>query len=127
MSSSIRTEKVAQTIREALMGALLRDVSDPRLKDVMVTGVKVSKDLHLAWIYYDVRDAQELNPKKKAEIEKGLKSATSFFRRKIGEAMVSKFTPELRFQQDTHSGEVARIMSLIDQVSQSDTPGQSEE
>ena len=97
MSSSIRTEKVAQTIRETLMGLLLRDVSDPRLRDVMVTDVKVSKDLHLAWVYYDVRDAASLDPKKKSEIEKGFKSATSFFRKRIGQAMASKFTPELRF------------------------------
>lgn len=127
MSSSIRTEKVAQTIRETLMGLLLRDVSDPRLRDVMVTDVKVSKDLHLAWVYYDVRDAASLDPKKKSEIEKGFKSATSFFRKRIGQAMASKFTPELRFQQDTHSGDVARIMSLIDQVSPKSSEGLSEE
>lgn len=127
MSGSIRTEKIAQTIRETLMGLLLKDVSDPRLKDVMVTDVKVSKDLHLAWIYYDVRDAASLDKKKKIEIEKGLKSASSFFRRKIGQAMSSKFTPELRFQQDTHSGEVAKIMSLIDQISQKPVEGSSEE
>lgn len=79
MNGSIRTEKVAQTIRETLMNVLLRDVSDPRLSDVMVTDVKVSKDLHLAWVYYDTRDGASLEEKKQKEIEKGLKSATSFF------------------------------------------------
>lgn len=116
MNGSIRTEKVAQTIRETLMGVFLRDISDPRLSAVMVTDVKVSKDLHLARVFYDTRYGANLETKKQLEIEKGLKSATPFFRRKIGEAMATKFTPELRFEKDTHSVEVAHLMSLIDQV-----------
>jgi ribosome-binding factor A len=127
MNGSIRTEKVAQTIRETLMNVLIRDVSDPRLSDVMVTDVKVSKDLHLAWVYYDTRDGASLEEKKQKEIEKGLKSATSFFRRKIGEAMATKFTPDLRFKRDTHSGEVAHLMSLMDQISHKDMSVSSEE
>jgi ribosome-binding factor A len=127
MNGSIRTEKVAQTIRETLMNVLLRDVSDPRLSEVMVTDVKVSKDLHLARVYYDTRDGAALEEKKQKEIEKGLKSATPFFRRKIGEAMATKFTPDLRFERDTHSGEVAHLMSLMDQISHQDTSASSEE
>lgn len=126
MKDGRRVEKVGQTIRETLMGLLIREVSDPRLKEVMVTDVKVSKDLHLAWIYYDTRDGVELSPKKKIEIEKGLKSASSFFRRKIGEAMATKFTPELRFEQDTHTGEVSHLMNLIDQVNKNGKPDDSE-
>jgi len=121
MSDSRRVEKVGHTIRETLMGALLRDVSDPRLRDVVFTGVKVSKDLHLAWVYYDTRDGVELTDKKKQEIEKGLKSASSYFRRKIGEAMASKFTPELRFERDTHAREVESLMNLMNQINKSDS------
>lgn len=116
MSGTIRTEKVAQTIREALMNLLIRDVADPRLKDVMVTGVKVSKDLHLAWVYYDTRQGKELTAAQQKEIETGLKSASRFFRKKIGEVMASKFTPELRFEKDTHSAEVAHLMGLFDNL-----------
>lgn len=116
MSGTIRTEKVAQTIREILMNLLIRDVADPRLKDVIVTGVKVSKDLHLAWVYYDTRDGEELTPAKQKEIETGLKRASGFFRKKMGEAMATKFTPELKFQKDNHSGEVAHLMELFDSI-----------
>jgi ribosome-binding factor A len=126
MSDSRRVEKVGQTIRETLVGLLLRDVSDPRLKEVIFTDVKVSKDLHLAWVYYDARDGAELTDKKKAEIEKGLKSASSFFRKKISEVLASKFTPELRFQQDTHSREVASIMSLLEKVQRNENPDDSD-
>lgn len=126
MKDGRRVEKVGQTIRETLMGLLLREVSDPRLKEVMVTEVKVSKDLHLAWVYYDTRDGAELSAKKKIEIEKGFKSASSFFRRKIGEAMAAKFTPELRFEQDTHTGEVSHLMNLIEQVNKNGTNDDSE-
>lgn len=120
MSDSRRIEKVGHTIRETLMDLLLKDVSDPRLKEVVFTGVKVSKDLHLAWVYYDTRDGIEITDKKKIEIEKGLKSASSFFRRKIGEVMASKFTPELRFQHDTHTREVENLMNLMDQLHKND-------
>jgi|688.fasta_scaffold724582_2 ribosome-binding factor A len=116
MSASRRTERVATMIRDELSSLLLRDVSDPRLANVMFTEVEVSKDLHLAWVYYDTRDGEKLSDKKRAEIEKGLKSASSFFRRKMGDVMASKFTPELRFKQDTHTTEVTHLMNLIDQV-----------
>jgi len=116
MSGSIRTEKVAQTIRETLMNLLIRDVADPRLKDVMVTEVKVSKDLHLAWVYYDTREGVSLSASKQKEIESGLKSASRFFRKRIGEAMATKYTPELKFEKDSHSAEVAHLMELFDQI-----------
>ncbi|NBV50510.1 30S ribosome-binding factor RbfA [bacterium] len=125
MSGSIRTEKVAQTIRETLMHLLLRDVADPRIKEVIITDVKVSKDLH--WVYYDTRDGVNLAPQKKKEIEKGLSSASSFFRRKIGEAMVSKFTPELRFKLDTHTSEVNQLLGLMEQIRQSPETSSTEE
>lgn len=116
MSGSIRTEKVAQTIREALMNLLIREVADPRLQGVLFTGVKVSNDLHLAWVYYDTQDGDSLSPAKQKEIENGLKRASPFFRRKIGEVMATKFTPELRFQRDNHSKEVAHLMQLFDEI-----------
>ncbi|NBX92044.1 MAG: 30S ribosome-binding factor RbfA [Proteobacteria bacterium] len=119
MSSNRRTERVGTMIRDELMNVLLKDISDPRLVDIIFTEVEVSKDLHLAWVYYDSRDGAQLSDKKRAEIEKGLKSATPFFRRKVGQIMASKFTPELRFKQDTHSGQVTHLMQLIEQSQQS--------
>ena len=45
------TERVGEGFREILAEEIQR-LKDPRVGFVTVTGVKVSPDLHVAWVYY---------------------------------------------------------------------------
>ena len=53
MPQGARTERVGEEFREILAEAILA-LKDPRVGFVTVTGVKVSPDLHVAWVYYTV-------------------------------------------------------------------------
>src|SRR5512142_1606739 len=51
MPSEVRLQRIADRIRQELSDMLIRELSDPRLKLVNVTDVKVDKELAFADIY----------------------------------------------------------------------------
>ena len=53
MPQGARTERVSEEFREILAEAI-QALKDPRVGFVTVTGVKVSPDLRVAWVYYTV-------------------------------------------------------------------------
>ena len=52
MTSLARSERVGGLIQQLLSELLRRDISDPRLALTTITGVKVTKDLRLARVYF---------------------------------------------------------------------------
>lgn len=91
---------------------LMFNIKDPRLSQVTITGVKVSRDIGSARIYFTVSD--EANDRKDAE--RGLKSASAYIRRELGQVMRLRFIPEIRFQYDESIGYGRKIDSLLRQV-----------
>ena len=67
-----RSERVGDLILEYVSQLLSREINDPRVGVVTLTGVKVSNDLKHACIYFSVLVEQQ----RKEEILSGLKSAT---------------------------------------------------
>ncbi len=51
MPSGTRLQRIADRIRQELSEMLIREISDPRLKQIYVTDVKVDKELAFADIY----------------------------------------------------------------------------
>lgn len=113
MPQGSRTDRVSEEFREILAESI-QGLKDPRVGFVTVTAVKVSPDLHVAWVYYTVLgDAKE-----KVATRAALRSATLHLRRVLGRQIRLKVTPELRFQEDDLDGDAARIERLLDQVHQ---------
>lgn len=104
-----RGNRVADAIRQLVSEKLVSEISDPRLAGVQVVVVRMTKDLRIARIYYNVFDATEA---RKREAERGLKSAARFFRRVIAGEIRLKFAPELEFYYD----ESIEIRDRIDEL-----------
>ena len=51
MQETLRTKRVAELIRQEVSSVIRDSVHDPKVKDVVITAVKVSIDLDLAKIY----------------------------------------------------------------------------
>ena len=47
-----RIQRISNLIKKEVAGMLIREVKDPRIGMVTITGVTVSKDLRIAHIYY---------------------------------------------------------------------------
>ena len=112
--SNRRVKQVGSLVREQLAQLLLNEISDPMLRDIVVTEVEMSPDLKVAHIYY-TQGAQS-KPLKEKELDQGFKRASSFLRRRIGVELELRSVPELRFIMDKHGENLGRVLSLIDQV-----------
>jgi ribosome-binding factor A len=117
MPQGARTERVSEEFREILAEAI-QALKDPRVGFVTVTGVKVSPDLRVAWVYYTVLGEE----KARAGTRAALRSAAPHLRRELGRQVRLKVTPELRFEEDEMLARGERIDSLLRQALPGEEP-----
>lgn len=110
--SSRRTKQVGSSIMETLAEVLLREVSDPRLQNIVITDVQMSADLKVARVYFTKTSVEE-NWNEKESLQ-GFKQAHPFLKRMLGKRLALRSVPELRFERDTHGTELNRILNLIE-------------
>jgi ribosome-binding factor A len=106
-----RMRRVDEAVREVLSDAIAKDLHDPRIGFVTVTGVKTSPDLRHARVYVSVLgDA----PAREASLE-GLRSAHGFLQSAIASQLTLKHTPTLTFEYDDSVDRGMRITELLDE------------
>jgi len=88
---------------------LIRELNDPRLKQVYVTDVKVDKELAFADIFVS---AVEGNSRSR-EILDGLESASGFIRRTLASRVDLRVFPRLRFHWDPTPENADRIEKVL--------------
>jgi ribosome-binding factor A len=108
MPQGARTDRVGEEFREILAEAI-HDLKDPRVGFVTVTAVRVSSDLHVAWVYYTVLGDERA----RASTRAALRSAAPHLRRELGRQIRLKVTPELRFEPDDSTETGERIDALL--------------
>lgn len=112
-----RQRRANEAIREVVGGALLTELSDPRLQMVTVTAVETSPDLGRAKVYWTV-----LDPKKADAAAAGLEAARGVLQGKVGRALRSRNTPHLVFVRDELQDHARRLTALIDEVAPAGDP-----
>lgn len=110
--SKLRAEKLQALIKQEMSNMLIRDVKDPRVKFVTITGVEVSNDLSYAKIYVSLYGSEE----QQAEAWKGFQSALGFFRREIARRIDLRVAPVLSFHKDTSMEYSAHIESILHEL-----------
>lgn len=100
---------MADLLGREIASILQRDVKDPRIGFLTVTGADVSPDLKSAKIYYTVLGDEE----KRAAAAEAIEKAKGFMRREIGMRIKLKSVPELRFIYDDTLDRGLRIESLL--------------
>jgi len=95
---------------QRVLASLLRNIKDPRINQGMisVTAVDTTGDLRHATVYLSVYDL-----KSEKEFNKGLKSASGWLRRELGQALSLRNTPELRFELDGSIERGAKINTIL--------------
>ncbi len=119
---SRRTEKVEEVLRDVLSEILLRELKDPRLGFVTITGVKVSPDLRNAQVYYSALGDEQA----RKETEAALRRGAGFIRSQLGRRTTFRFVPELEFRFDPSVGHAHRVMELLEQVRREEQAAQPE-
>lgn len=92
------------------------ELSDPRLKNITINSVRVSPDLQLAKVYYSVMGSES----ERLAVDKGLKQASGFIRRSLGDTLKMRYTPVISFFFDESIQRAARISELIETIKRDD-------
>ena len=83
---------------------------DPCLTDVSLTAVELSRDLSVARVYFSMLNPDD-DPQPTLD---GLQRASGFLRSRLGQILVVRHVPELRFQHDDSISRGEEITRLID-------------
>lgn len=119
-----RTDRVADQLQKELAVLIQREVKDPRLGMVTVSGVEVSRDLGYADVHVTLLGEQ--TPERIKENLAVLKRAAGFLRSQIARRIKLRHVPELRFHYDESVVRGQRLSSLIDEAVASDQAQQDE-
>lgn len=106
--SSPRMRKVNELIREVVAESV-RDLKDPRIGFVTITGAETSPDLHYAVVFYSAMGSDE----EKEATAAGLESAIPHIQRQIGSQVRMRNTPKLQFRVDASIEEGIRISEKL--------------
>lgn len=113
-----RTQRVAQEMQKEIAIILQREVKDPRIGMVTVSGVEVSRDLAYAKVF--VTFLNDNDPETTKAALKTLQDAAGFVRSLLGKAMRLRVVPELTFAYDSSLVEGMRMSNLVSDVVRKD-------
>ncbi len=88
---------------------LIRDLSDPRLKLINITDVKVDKELAFADIFVSAVEGSA----RSEEVLDGLESASGYIRRTLASRVALRTFPKLRFHWDPTPENADRIEKVL--------------
>jgi ribosome-binding factor A len=107
---SARMRRVDEAVRAVLSDGIARNLQDPRVGFVTITGVKTSSDLRHARVYVSVL-GNEATREKSME---GLRSAHGMLQGLLASELGLKHTPTLTFEYDDSIDRGMRITELLD-------------
>ena len=90
---STRPLRVGEMIRRELTMLIRNEVKDPRISEIILYDVVVTKDLSLARIFFSPMNIQD-DP---TEILEGLNSASGYLRTLLSKKLLLRKIPELKF------------------------------
>jgi ribosome-binding factor A len=111
--SSGRPQKLGDLIQRELSQLVQRELRDPRVGMITITGVDVSPDFSHAKVFFTTLDRPHLD-----EAKQGLKRAAGFLRSQLARRIKLYTTPELRFEYDESVERGDRLSRLIDSTRQ---------
>lgn len=116
MADEARARRLAVRIREIVADTLERQVKDPRLGMVTITGSKLTSDLRDATVYFTVLGSDE----EKADSIAALESAKGHLRTTVGKRLGIRHTPSLAFVLDEVPEHARSIDDLLAKARASD-------
>lgn len=117
MSRSYRKERLDERLWRELNTIIGYELSDPRLAEINVSRVDVSRDLQTARVYISpLTDDQD-----ERGILAGLENATGFIRMQIANRIELRRVPELVFRIDRSLQEARRVDAILDTLAHTES------
>lgn len=106
---SRRLSRVEEACKEQLSESLQREIKDPRVGFVTITGVKVTPDLRHARVFLSILGTEEEAEQSLA----GLESAKGYLRSCLGRHLRLKNLPEIEFVREHVAEDALRLEELF--------------
>ncbi|GAB5451426.1 MAG: 30S ribosome-binding factor RbfA [Halioglobus sp.] len=113
-----RTQRVADFLQREVALLIQRELRDPRIGMVSLTGVEVSRDLGYARIYF-TRIGSD-SGEDASEATEALNKAAGFLRSQLSRGSRMRSMPQLRFIFDSSVGRGRDLEALIDRAAGAD-------
>lgn len=96
MKPFTRADRVGGLVQETLSDILRKDIKDPRLDMTVITGVRMSKDLRSARVFFSTSAGN----KKKEDAYDGFESAMGYIKRRLARELDLRYMPKISFFYD---------------------------
>lgn len=110
---SIRTERIAEQLRQEISVILRDEVTDPRVGPCAITRIHLSRDLSHVQVFWSPVAIGDVDVD---EMEAGLVSASPYVRRIVAKRLDLRRTPAIDFRYDPSIGEGDRMLALLREV-----------
>lgn len=110
-----RTQRIGDQMQRELAQLIQREIKDPRLGLVTITGVDVSRDLSHAKIFITIM-GQDDNEEAVMGNLRILNEAAGFLRMQLGKSMKLRSVPQLHFNYDASIRRGVELSSLIERA-----------
>ncbi|HET7649878.1 MAG TPA: 30S ribosome-binding factor RbfA [Gammaproteobacteria bacterium] len=117
-----RSSRVAGQLQRELSDLIRREVKDPRVRNVTVTKVDVTRDLSHAKVLVSVLGEGGPQP----EVLEALQHAAGYLRHLLGKSLKMRAIPELRFAQDDVLERAAHLTALINEANRDKGSGETD-
>ena len=113
-----RTQRVSHFLHEELARLLQTTVRDPRVQQVNLTGVEVSRDLSHARVFFTLMS--DVSEAERSEINGVLSKAAGFLRSELAKRSSMRTVPRISFRFDESVGRGRDMESLLREVRRAD-------
>ena len=107
-----RQRKIEAELQRVLAELIVREVKDPRVGNVTITGVRLAADMGVAKVFY----APFASSHSQEQVQSGLIRAAGFLRGEAGRRLGLRHAPRLDFVHDDTAEKAAHLTGLIDRA-----------
>lgn len=119
-----RSRRVEEQIQRSLSELMRSQLRDPRVAGVVITEVRASRDLGVAWIQYSLLGTDDRpTAETLADVQAGLDRAAGFLRSQLARELATRTVPDLRFSYDEAGQRGRDLEELIDKAVARDATG----
>jgi ribosome-binding factor A len=104
-----RKEKLEKQMLRLVSELLIREIKDPRIGFVTITGIQLNHDFSVARIGVSILG----NAKDMKKSLEGLQSASGFIQSRVSKAMRMRLTPRFEFYPDSSIADGVRMVGML--------------
>jgi ribosome-binding factor A len=112
MSHYSRADRVGGLIQLTLSEIIVRETGDPRLEMVTISGVKMTRDLRLARVYFSISGGE----RRIASAAQALEQAKGYLKRALARKISLRYMPDLKFYHDESFDYGVHIENLLKSI-----------